>query len=452
MTFRRNLKISVSGVRGVVGESLTPELVADFASSFGEYVGKGRVIVGRDTRQTGPLVEHAVIAGLLSVGCQPILIGVSPTPTVQIIVDEYKANGGIAITASHNSVEWNALKFIGPDGIFLNHTEANELQGVYNQPDTTHIKEQDYRSIRTIDNAFAFHKKRIFANIDVKAVRAAKFKVAVDCCNGAGALFSRSFLEELGCEVISLFDEPDGIFRRPPEPVSANLKELGKAVRENNCIIGFAQDPDGDRIAIVKGDGAPAGEQYSIVLAAEHILSRAPGKVIVNIQTTKAVEDVAKSHGCQIAYSPVGEVNVTSKMLAEGAIIGGEGSSGGVIWPVVHPCRDSFASMALMLEMMALRSENIDEILAKLPQYFSGNMKFSCSASKAQNIIRKLGAKYADQNPLKMDGIRIDFKDSWILIRPSNTEPIIRLIAEGLSLKKSDELIAKFAKEISELL
>ncbi|OGV52623.1 MAG: phosphoglucosamine mutase [Lentisphaerae bacterium GWF2_44_16] len=447
-----NLKVGVSGVRGIVGDTFTPSLVAAFAASYGEYVGGGRVIVGRDTRPSGPMIEHAVIAGLVSVGCQPILAGIIPTPTIQIAVDEYHANGAIAITASHNTAEWNALKFINSSGIFFNETEAAELLDVYNQPDNLFVKEQDYRSVRAIDDAFELHQKRIFRNINVEAIRKARFKIAVDCCNGVGALYARPFLEELGCEVISIFDEADGNFRRRPEPVPQNLSELCRVVRENGCAAGFAQDPDGDRIALIKGNGKAAGEQYSIVLAAEHVLSKTPGNVVVNIQTTKAVEDVAAKYGCKVFYSTVGEINVTRQMLAVNSIIGGEGSSGGVIWPAVHPCRDSFAAMALFLEMMALRSESIDTILDKLPQYHSKTLKFPCSAFKSQQIIRHLRAKYAQHNPVTIDGIRINFDDAWILVRSSNTEPLMRLTTEARSISKAEKLAADFSKEISALL
>ena len=452
MKRKQTLKVGVSGVRGIVGDSLTPGLICGFAASFGEYLGQGRVVVARDTRPTGEMVEHAVIAGLLSVGCQPLLTGVLPTPSAQILVEETKANGGIIISASHNPVEWNALKFIGPSGIFLNHTEAAELLDVYNQPDTTYAKEQDYRRIKRISDAFEYHKKRIFNRINVEAVRKAHFRVAVDCCNGAGALFSRAFLEELGCEVISIFDEPDGLFRRPPEPVPANIGRLCSVTAENHCAVGFAQDPDCDRIAIVRDDGVPAGEQLSIVLAAEHVLSKTPGNVVVNVQTTRAVEDIAVKYDSRVLYSKVGEINVTEKMLAENAVIGGEGGSGGVIWPAVHPCRDSFTAMALILEMMALRGKSISSIINDIPAYFYSNKKIPCSAVSAQDIVRKLNSKYAALNPKSFDGIRIDFPDSWVLVRPSNTEPVIRLTAEALCEKASDELIERFSSEISGLI
>ncbi len=446
---RVNLKVSVSGVRGTVGDSLTPSLIAGFAAAFGEYVGGGRVIVGRDTRPSGPMFERAVVAGLLSVGCQPVLIGVVPTPTVQVMVDEYKANGGIAITASHNPAEWNALKFIGSSGTFLNFNEAAELLTIYNQPDRSYVFEDDYRNVRTVENAFHVQKNRIFQQIDREIIRKAKLKAAVDCCNGAGALYAREFLKDLGCEVVALFEETDGLFRRKPEPVPENLTELCKKVVEQKCDIGFAMDPDADRIVVVDARGKPVGEQFSVVLAAEHVLSKTPGPVVVNVQTTKALSDVAAKYNCPVYLTPVGEINVTAKMLATGAVIGGEGGSGGVIYPAVHPCRDSFTGMALILEMMATRKQSLAQILDGIPRYTSAGAKVSCSASKAVDVIRKLTAKYADANPVTIDGLRLDWDGAWVLIRASNTEPIVRVFAEALDQKKADELVAQFSKQIT---
>ncbi len=444
-----NLKVSVSGVRGIVGETFTPSLVAGFAAAFGEYVGRGKVVVGRDTRPTGPMVEHAVIAGLLSVGCQPVLIDIAPTPTVQIVVDSLNANGGIAITASHNPVEWNALKFISRSGIFLNYNEAAELLDVYNQPDRRYMYEKDFRNIHTQDNPFELHEKRIFKHVDCEKIRSRKFTVAVDCCNGVGAVFSRPFLEKLGCKVISVNDEPDGIFRRKPEPVAENLTDLSEAVVNNKCDLGVAQDPDGDRIAFLDSNGEPVGEQYSLVLAAEHVLSKTPGNTVVNIQTTKAFDDIAKKYGCPVTYSKVGEINVTEKMLAQNAVIGGEGSSGGVIWPAVHPCRDSFTAMALALEMMAEREMSFTDIANTMPRYYSENRKFKCSAEKAQTLVRKLIRKYAGDNPITLDGLRINWDDAWVLIRPSNTEPVIRMTVEARNPERTAKLLAEFEQEIS---
>ena len=452
MSIARNLKIGVSGVRGVIGETLSPILAADFASAFGEFLGGGRVIVGRDTRASGPMLEEAVTAGLIAVGCQPALAGVIPTPTAQIAAKLSNASGAIAITASHNSIEWNALKFIGPSGLFLNPSETSELLDIYNQPDSNYVLEQDFRNIVPYPDAFEIHMARILSCIDLDAIKKARFKVAVDCCNGVGAIFSRPFLEKLGCEVVSICDTPNGIFERAPEPLPKNLEKLSRTVRSQTCHVGFAQDPDGDRIAILGPSGTPVGEQNSILIAAEHILSKAKGNVVVNIQTTKAVEDVAAARGSKVLYSPVGEVNVSSAMLEANAIFGAEGSSGGVIWPVIHHCRDSFSAMAIVLEMMAQRKSDVDQILAGLPRYFSSSLKIECAAQGATNALRSLARKYSSEKPILIDGVRINFKDSWILIRQSNTEPAIRIMAEASSRESANTLATSFANELRPLL
>lgn len=449
---RVNLKVSVSGVRGIVGDSLTPSLVAGFAAAFGEYVGRGRVIVGRDTRPSGPMFEQAVLAGLLAVGCQPVLLGVVPTPTVQILVDEYKASGGIAITASHNPAEWNALKFIGASGIFLNAGEAAELLDIYNQPERGYVREEDYRRVSRVENAFAYQKNLILKKVDSAVIRRARLKVAVDCCNGAGGLYSRAFLEELGCDVVPLFEETDGVFRRKPEPVPGNLSALSEAVTRHRCDIGFAQDPDADRIVVVGADGVPIGEQYSVVLATEHVLSRTPGPVVVNVQTTKAVQDIAARYHCPAYLTPVGEINVTRKMLDVGAVIGGEGGSGGVIYPAVYPCRDSYTGMALILEMMASRRQSLKEILGAIPRYLCAGITVPCAASQAVEVLRKLAVRHADKHPVAIDGLRVDESDAWVLARASNTEPIVRVFAEALTRQKADQLVSEWADQIRALL
>ena len=448
---RSTLKVGVSGVRGIVGESLTPLLVTSFASSFGRYVGGGRVVVGRDTRPSGEMLEHAVVAGLLAVGCQPVILGIAPTPTVQMIVEEISANGGIAITASHNPVEWNALKFIGPKGMFLDSNEADELLDIYNQHDLSYAEEQDYRDVRQMPDAFEIHQKKIFDNIDVRAIRARKFKVAVDCCNGVGALFTRPFLEAMGCEVFTIFDRPDGVFERTPEPVVENLSALEEFVKTTGADIGFAHDPDGDRMAVVDNRGRAIGEQYTLVLAADHVLSENPGVVAANIQTTRALEDVAASYGCEVAYTKVGEIYVVEKMVELGAEIGGEGNSGGVIWRRIHPGRDSYVAMALILEMLAVSGQALDEIVQSLPRYCNRTKKFQCPAFAAREIVRHFCRKYADHNPILLDGLRIRMNKSWILIRPSNTEPVLRLTAESADEKEVGALLQQFSGEISEL-
>ena len=330
-TARRNLKIGVSGVRGIVGETLSPALAADFAASFGGFAGRGVILVGRDTRPSGVMIENAVAAGLLASGAHVLLAGIVPTPTLQILVQHYDAAGAVAITASHNPAEWNALKFIDSSAFFLTENGMNALLDSYNQPQDDFVEESAYRGIGTIENAFRIHADRIRKVVNVEAIRHAHLKVAVDCCNGVGALYSREFLESLGCEVISIFDETDGVFRRSPEPVAANLTRLCETVRENGCAVGFAQDPDGDRISLVDEQGTALGEQYSILIPALRVLERTPGPVVANVQTTRSLGDLAARFSVPITYSKVGEINVAAEMRAHNAVFGAEGGSGGVL-------------------------------------------------------------------------------------------------------------------------
>lgn len=448
---KTDLKVSVSGVRGIVGQSFTPALAAGFAAAFGQYVRGGKVIVGRDTRPSGQMIEHAVTAALVAIGCQPVIAGIIPTPTVQLLVNKLRANGGIVISASHNPGTWNALKFIGPSGSFLNHAEADELLDIYNQPDSGWIPEQDMRKPILLNHPFEHHLNRVLAAVNTDAIRKAAFRVAIDPVNGVGALFSRLFLQALGCEVFAVNESPDGNFARGPEPTPGNLAALSELVTSRQCHIGFAQDPDADRLGMVAMDGTPLSEQLPLVLAVEHVLAEKPGNVVVNIQTTKAVEDIASSYGCKVFYSKVGEINVSGEIERRHAVIGGEGGSGGVICPHIHNGRDSFTAMALILEMLALSGQNINEIIDSLPVYHSATVKIPCPASRATDIIRQLRELHASDNPITIDGIRLNFPSSWILIRASNTEPVIRLHAEARSADGLDSLIASFRQQIDSL-
>lgn len=453
-TFRR-LKIGVSGVRGVVGESLSPVLVADFAAAFGEFAGGGRVLVGRDTRSSGEMYENAVAAGLLSVGIQPVLTGILPTPSLQVAVRETSASGAIAITASHNGNEWNALKFIGADGLFLNQIANDELLDIYNQPDSNYVPENRIRTEKLMYDAFRIHQEKILRSVDTDAIRKKHFRVAVDCCNGVGALYSRKFLEAFGCEVISIFDTCGNGFERPPEPVPANLGALSECVKKHHCAVGFAQDPDGDRISLVSGSGAIPGVQNSAALIAGHLIrNNRSGTVVLNIQTTTAIEQIAGECGVEVLYCPVGEVNVTDAMNASGAFLGIEGSSGGIIYPKISMCRDSYAAMAVVLEMLAQRGMTIDSMLETLPCLSSVSVKVLCpSAQAGVNALREIRSRYLDRNPIVVDGVRIDMGGgAWVLLRRSNTEPVIRILAESSKESTAERLARDFEKELQGLL
>lgn len=451
MKFRKNLKFSTSGVRGIVGESLTPLLTCSLAAAYGRYVGGGRVLVGRDTRPSGEMIENAVVAGLLSVGCQPLLLGVVPTPTVQVMIVESGANGGIVVTASHNPAEWNALKLIGAEGTFLTENEYAELSDIYNQEDFHFCGEELLRKVKYIANGFKIHQDKIFNSIDIEDIRKRRFKVAVDCCNGVGAVYSRGFLEALGCEVFTVFDRADGNFERIPEPLPENLDALCELVIREKCDIGFAQDPDGDRLSMVDNNGVALPTHYSLMMAAEHILSENPGTIVVNIQTTKNLEDIASSYGCGVEYAKVGEINVVRKMIEIGSEFGGEGNCGGVIWRRIHPGRDSFTTMALMLEMLSLCSESIAEIAATLDHYVNKSVKFYCSPFNSREIIRSLQERYSGEEQLTFDGLRINFEHGWVLVRQSNTEPVLRLTVENSSSELADQQLQRFTSEITEL-
>ncbi len=447
------LKFSESGVRGIVGVGLTARLAIELGAAFGFYLGGGRVVVGRDTRPTGDMFEQAVTAGLLAAGCEVIRVGVIPTPTLQYTVKASGASGGIAITASHNPAEWNALKFIGPAGTFLSGAEANGLFELYNQGNLPYRTERDFRSVRVLDDAFAAHAKRIFEVIDIDVIRERKFRVAVDCVNGVGALFSVDFLRELGCEVFGVNDFPDGNFARPAEPLPENLGELCRVVKENGCDIGFGQDPDGDRLTVVTEEGVALSSHYTVALAVDQVLDGGdPGPVVTNVQTSRLVEMIAGSYGCQYYSAPVGEINVVEKMIEVDGVIGGEGNCGGVIYRRIHPGRDSFGAMALILERLAYAKQKLSGIIAAYPPIANLSCRFRVPPIQSRAILAELGRRYQKYNPLTFDGVRFDLPEGRVLMRSSNTEPILRLNVECTEQGAAEALLARFQAEIQPLI
>ncbi len=446
------LKFSESGVRGIVGAGLTPHLVTSLAAAFGLYQGGGRIVLGRDTRPTGEMLEQAVAAGLLAVGCQVVRLGIVPTPTLQLLVRELGASGGIAITASHNPVEWNALKFVGAGGTFLDPTEAGELFDIYSQGSYDYAGESELREVTDYHNPFAVHARKIFQSVDTGMIRRRHLRVAVDCCNGVGAIHTPGFLEKLGCEIFLLNAEPTGRFARVPEPLPEHLGALGELVRREKCDIGFAQDPDGDRLTLCDDTGRVLSPQFTVALAFEHILEAYPGAVAVNLQTTHLVDRIVADCGCDVFYSKVGEINVVQKMRECGAAIGGEGNCGGVIWRRVHPCRDSYSGMAILLEMLALSGERLSDIVASLPNCCNQSRRFELPPARARLVVEELCRRYADHQPLTFDGFRLNRPDGWVLVRSSNTEPILRLNVESESEEATGELLRKFAAEIETIL
>ena len=450
---RDTLKFSESGVRGIVGEGLTAHLAAELGAAFGFYQGGGRIVVGRDTRPTGEMFEQAVTAGLLAAGCEVVRAGVVPTPTLQFSVKANRAAGGIAITASHNPSEWNALKFIGGVGTFLSPGEAAGLFDLYNQGNLPYRAESDFRGIRPLDGAFAAHEARIREVIDADAVRRRKFRVAVDCVNGVGALYSPGFLERLGCEVVVVNGDPDGCFARPPEPLPENLGELCRVVREAHCDVGFGQDPDGDRLTVVTDAGVALSTHHTVALAVDQVLDGGdPGPVVANVQTSRLVEEIAHGYGCEFHAAPVGEINVVEKMIEFDAMIGGEGNCGGVIYRRVHPGRDSFCAMALILERLAFSERKLSEIVADFPPIANLSCRFALPPIRSRALLAEMTRRYRQYDPLTFDGLRFDLPEGRVLMRSSNTEPLLRLNVECADRRAAEALLERFRAEIQQLI
>ena len=435
------LKISISGVRGVVGESLTPTLLTRFAQAFGTYVGPATIVMGRDPRTSGEMVKQAVVAGLLSSGCRVIDIGMCPVPTIQLLVREHRAHGGIAITASHNPAEWNALKFIGADGLFLNSGQAREMLDIYHQGEYTKVTGAEMREVEEISGATDLHIRQILEVLGPLPPRDKPLRVVLDACNGAGSLVGPKLLKTLGVEVIPINVTPNGLFPRPAEPVPENLGDLSAAVITHNADIGFAQDMDADRLAIVSEKGRPIGEDYTLLLATLYVLGKQLGPVVANLSSTSALQDVANRFNCPVFLTRIGEVNVTEVMQRENAVIGGEGN-GGVIYPRINFARDSLVGMAVVLHLLAESGKTVTEITNSLPAFSMIKEKLACPSDKISTVLRMLRHDYADYPLDVRDGVKVVLPSGWFLVRGSNTEPIIRVIAEAANESTAREIVA----------
>ena len=453
------LKISISGVRGVIGESLTPTLLARFAQAFGTYVGSGTIVIGRDPRTSGEMVRQAVIAGLLSSGCRVIDLEVCPVPTVQLIVRQRKASGGIAITASHNPAEWNALKFVNAEGLFLGAGQARELLDIYHQGEYTKVAGGEMRSVERVTTALDAHINAIISVVGKLpvAIQATgrKLKVALDSCNGAGSIIAPRLLEALGAEVVTVNTTPDGSFPRGAEPIAENLRQLCQLVTESKADIGFAQDMDADRLAVIAETGEPIGEDNTLVLATRYVLGKTPGPVVTNLSTTSAMDDVVKMFDCTLHRSKIGEANVTEMMQQIGAVIGGEGN-GGVIYPRINFCRDSHVGMALILHLLAETGRPVSDLLADQPRYVMLKEKLACPSDKISEVLKMIRREFAGQPMDLRDGVKINFgvdqTAGWLHVRGSNTEPIIRLVVEAREEVRARQVIREVFEKVENLL
>lgn len=438
------LKISVAGVRGVVGEFLTPNLACAFAQAFGTYVGPGPVVVARDTRASGEMLVHAVACGLLASGCEVIKIGIAPTPTTQIYVADIRAAGGIAVTASHNPPEYNALKLFNSEGLFFNRYERAELIDLYHQSEFRQaLNEEMRRVVADAETAPERHFARILRQIDVDRIRRRRFRVALDAVNGAGSRMSVRFLRDiLGCELHAIHADPSQPFPREPEPRPEVLGELSELVTRVRADIGFAQDPDGDRLAVAGETGRVLDNDDVLALAVDAVLRKQKGPVVVNLTTTSAIDDIAARHGCPVYRAPVGEANVVERMRTVKAVIGGEGGNGGIIFPAVHFCRDSYTGMALLLERMAETGRTLNELAAALPRYWRRSGKCPFEHGRLGQLMQALEAALPGARTDRTDGLKLVLPEGWIHVRASNTEPLLRISAEAKSREEAERLYA----------
>jgi phosphomannomutase len=436
---------SVSGVRGIVGKDLTPEFVSRYAAAFGvvtSHADKKTVVVGRDARTSGPMFLAAVKAGLQSVGVSVIDCGLVPTPTLQLAVEFHEAAGGIVITASHNPVEWNALKFVGSDGLFLNQQTADRLFELA-EGDAIERRGWDALGDASVDDfAVERHLEDVLALqlVDVGAIRDRRFTVALDCVRGAGGTIMPALLDRLGCKVVGRDLETDGRFTRAPEPVPANLGQLSDLVRASGADLGIAVDPDVDRLALVDGTGKAIGEDYTLAFAVQAVLRQRRGPVVANLSTSLVVDDAAREFGVSVERAPVGEANVARSMQAAQAVIGGEGN-GGVMLPDLHLGRDAPVGAILVLDLMARTGKSIADLVAEGPTYSIVKAKTGRSGALEQ-VYEALQHKFSDASQDRQDGLRLAWKDSWLHVRPSGTEPIVRLIAEASTEAAAQALVA----------
>ncbi|HEV2826231.1 MAG TPA: phosphoglucosamine mutase [Pyrinomonadaceae bacterium] len=445
------LKISISGVRGVIGESLSPTLLTRFAQAFGTYVGSGTIVIGRDPRTSGEMVKQAVIAGLLSSGCRVIDIGMCPVPTIQLLVRQHGAHGGLAITASHNPAEWNALKFIGADGLFLNSGAAREMLDIYHQGEYTKVAGAEMREVAEIPGATDLHIQKILDVLGPLPQSEKPLRVVLDACNGAGSLVGPNLLKALGVEVVPINSTPNGLFPRPAEPLPENLTDLCTAVKEQRADIGFAQDMDADRLAIVSEQGVPIGEDYTLVLATLYVLGKEPGPVVANLSSTSVLQEVVNRFSCPLYLTRIGEANVTEEMQKQNAVIGGEGN-GGVIYPRINFARDSLTGMALILHLLAETGETISELVNSFPRFSLIKERLACPSDKISVVLRMLRREYANY-PLDLrDGVKVVLPSGWFLVRGSNTEPIIRVVAEAQTEADARAIMAGVYSRVQECL
>ena len=433
------LLVSISGVRGLIGNGLSAEVAVRFAAAFGSTVAGKTVVVSRDGRPSGEMLRHAVIAGLLEVGCIVEDIGIAPTPTCGVAVRQLQAAGAIQITASHNPAPWNGLKMFGPDGAVLSPAQGAIVRELYETGRFPRAAWNSTGTTRIPPDVLAEHEKAVLTTVNAAAIAAQNFNVLLDANAGAGGPLGSQLLHDLGCSVMEYECEPTGVFAHEPEPIPAHLSEVAPWVASSACRIGFVLDPDADRLALIDEHGQCVSEEMTLALAVKYRLRRDRGPVVINMSTSRMVEDVAREFGCPCYRTAVGEANVVARMRECGAIIGGEGN-GGVIDPRVGWVRDPFVGMAFILALLAEEQKPFSQVVAALPRYAMLKTKCTVAPEKLPAALAALETNWADARRNREDGLRLDGPNWWLHVRGSNTEPIVRVIAEAPSDHQAHDL------------
>jgi len=437
--------ISVAGIRGVVGETLTAEDFLTYALAFGTMADGGKVVVGRDTRPSGEMIRDLVCGALVSTGCKVVDLGIAATPTIGIMVRELRARGGVAITASHNPLEWNALKFFRRDGTLQGKNDQAQLLGICRRGQFRRTRIARKAGVSFCETGEAYHVSRVTGNVDAETIRRRKFRVVADCCNGAGVNLIAALLSALGCDFVTLFDNIYKPFERPAEPLPENLSALCERVLQKKADLGFALDPDADRLAIVDEQGKPLGEERTLTLAAWHLLGHRRSPIVVNLSTTRAIDDVAQMRGVRVVRTAVGEAHVVEGMRRHRAAIGGEGN-GGVIWPKVQFGRDAAAGIGLILEALAQTGGPISAFNRRIPDYVMLKKRLTFDPRKLRPVFTRLEKRFGRIGRVwRTDGLRIDLPRGWFHLRPSGTEPIVRLFVEAPTPEEAESLAAEVA-------
>jgi len=454
------LMVSISGIRGVVGESLTPEVIIRYVTAFGAYCrthqpGSATVVVGRDGRITGGAITDLIISTLTMSGVSVQDIGICPTPTVQLAVEHEHAAGGIAVTASHNPMQWNGMKFMAPTGLFL---DGQENAAFWALAEKNHPYARWDAVGRAVRNTTWLQKHiDLVLNLPFvqrETIRKRHFRVVLDCVDAAGGAIVPSLLRELGCDVVEMACGVSGIFSHTPEPIPENLTGLAERVRAEHADLGIAVDPDVDRLVLINEKGEPYGEEYTIATVVDFVLRRTKREgmtAVVNLSTTRAIDDIAQRYGARCVRTPVGEINVAKTMKSIGAVVGGEGS-GGVILPDLHYGRDAIVGIALVLQALAEDAGTLSHLKSGLPQYEIAKGKMELKGIAPDDVLNAMKTRHAGSGRVNTDdGVRIDFPDSWVHFRKSNTEPIVRIIGEAGTADAARALVARFQEEIRKL-